>query len=86
LTEGADAAIVACGNMVAQALAAGESLRAKGIKARVINMHTVKPLDEDAVIEAGKATKGILPQEHSVIGGLVTTAGLSEKHPPKFYA
>jgi transketolase len=86
LTEGSDAAIIACGNMVPEALAAAESLRAQGIKARVINMHTIKPLDEAAIIEAGKATKGIVTcEEHSVIGGLGSgvTQVLSEKLPAK---
>jgi transketolase len=86
LTEGQDAAIIACGNMVAEALDAAERLLAKGIKARVINMHTVKPLDEEAVIEAGKAVKGIVAcEEHSVIGGLgsAVAQALSSQHPAK---
>ena len=71
LTEGSDIAIIACGIMVAEALNAVKNLRAKGIKARLINMHTIRPLDQQAIIEAAKACRGIIVcEEHSVIGGL----------------
>ena len=73
LSEGSDVAIIACGLMVQEALKAAKSLLDKGIKARVINMHTVKPLDREIVIEAAKKTKGIVVcEEHIVTGGLVS--------------
>jgi len=73
LTEGSDVAIIACGLMVQEALTAAKSLLDKGIKARVINMHTVKPLDREIVVEAAKKTKGIVVcEEHIITGGLVS--------------
>ncbi|MBM3245148.1 MAG: transketolase family protein [Candidatus Omnitrophica bacterium] len=74
LTEGNDVAIFACGILVQEALVAAGELLNKGIKARVINMHTIKPLDRDAVIKAAGQTKGIVVcEEHSVIGGLASS-------------
>lgn len=71
LKEGNDAAIIATGLMVAEALQAYEILKAEGINARVINMATIKPLDNEAVIKAAKETGLIITaEEHSVIGGL----------------
>ncbi|MDD4909586.1 MAG: transketolase family protein [Candidatus Omnitrophica bacterium] len=73
LTEGSDIAIVACGIMVQEALKAGAALRKEGISCRVINMHTIKPIDADILIKAAKETKGIVVcEEHSVIGGLAS--------------
>jgi len=73
LTEGSDVAIIACGLMVQEALTAAKSLLDKGIKARVINMHTVKPLDREIVVEAAEKTKGIVVcEEHIITGGLVS--------------
>ncbi len=86
LTEGADAAIISCGIMVQEALTAAKSLAEKGIKCRVINMHTIKPLDEEAVLKAGRETKGIVVcEEHSVIGGLGSAVSevLAENSPAK---
>ena len=71
LRQGADVAIIANGLMVAEAVEAGKLLEAEGIHAMVINMATVKPLDEDLVIEAAKKCgKVITCEEHSILGGL----------------
>ena len=71
LTEGNDIAIIATGLMVNEARLAAEQLAAEGIHARVINIHTIKPLDEEIVIQAAKECgKVITAEEHSVIGGL----------------
>lgn len=69
--EGGDAAIIATGIMVAEALLARDLLKAEGIDAGVINMSTIKPLDADAVIAAAKRCGAIVTaEEHSIIGGL----------------
>lgn len=71
LTQGNDLAIFACGIMVDQALDAVNSLKQKGVSARLINMHTIKPLDTEAIIKAAKETKGIVVcEEHVVAAGL----------------
>ena len=71
LREGSDVGIIATGIMAAKALEAADALEAKGIHARVINIHTLKPLDEELVIETAKRTGHIVTcEEHSVIGGL----------------
>ena len=71
LREGKDCTVIATGIMVAEALAAAEELQAEGIDVRVIDMHTIKPLDEELVTKAAKETGRILTaEEHSVIGGL----------------
>ncbi len=71
LKDGSDVTIIATGLMVKEALEAYELLKADGINARIINMATIKPLDEDAVISAAKETGAIVTaEEHSVIGGL----------------
>ena len=84
LREGTDVAIIANGLMVYEAIKAGEELAAAGINAMVINMPTIKPLDEELVIEAArKCGKVITCEEHSVIGGLgeAVCSCLSEKCP-----
>lgn len=69
--EGKDVTIVATGIEVAEALGAAEKLAADGIDAEVINIHTIKPLDEDLIVASAKKTgKVITVEEHSVIGGL----------------
>ena len=69
--EGKDAAIIATGIMVAEALKARDLLKAEGIDAGVINMSTIKPLDADAVIAAAKRCGAVVTaEEHSIIGGL----------------
>ena len=84
LRDGKDVAIIANGLMVAEALAAAEELAAAGIDAMVINMATIKPLDEELVLAAAKKCgKIITAEEHSVIGGLgeAVCSLLSEKLP-----
>ena len=69
--DGSDVTIIACGMMVAEAIHAADILKNDGIAARVINMHTIKPIDKDAVIKAAKETGAIVTaEEHSIIGGL----------------
>lgn len=71
LKDGNDLTIIANGILVSEALQASEMLAKDGINARVINIHTIKPLDKDLVIKAAKETgKIITVEEHSVIGGL----------------
>ena len=71
MTEGRDVTIVATGIMVDMALAAAELLKADGISARVINIHTIKPLDKDLILTAARETGAVVTaEEHSVIGGL----------------
>ena len=70
LREGKDVVIIANGLEVAESLKAAEMLAADGIDAKVINMHTIKPLDEELVVEAAKVGKIVTVEEHSVIGGL----------------
>ena len=84
LTEGNDVAIIATGLMVNEALIAAEQLKAEGIAARVINIATIKPLDEEIVIRAAKECgKVVTCEEHSIIGGLgeAVAAVLCEKQP-----
>jgi transketolase len=71
MAEGDDATCIAIGHMVAEALEAHEKLRAEGIGLRVINMFTLKPLDDEAVIKAAKETGAIVTaEEHQLYGGL----------------
>ncbi len=71
LRQGADVSIFATGIMTAKALDAAETLAKQGIQAEVINVHTIKPLDEETVIASAKKTgKVVTAEEHSIIGGL----------------
>ena len=71
LKDGKDVTIVATGLLVSEALEAAEALKADGIDARVINIHTIKPIDKDLLIKAAKETgKIITVEEHNIIGGL----------------
>lgn len=70
LKNGGNAAIIACGEMVYPSLKAAEILAADGIDVTVIDMHTIKPLDEAAIIEAAKTGLIVTVEEHSVKGGL----------------
>ena len=71
LQEGSDVTIIGCGQMVSSCLEAAEKLKAEGINAEVINMSTIKPLDEEAVIASVKKTGCcVTAEEHSIIGGL----------------
>ncbi len=84
--EGTDVSIIATGICVAQALEAAEKLAADGVNAEVVNIHTIKPLDEELVVASAKKTgKVITVEEHSVIGGLGSAVCdvLSEKLPTK---
>ncbi len=86
LREGKDLTIIATGLCVAESLAAAEKLAAEGIEAEVINIHTIKPLDEKLVVESAKKTgKVVTVEEHSVIGGLGSAVCdcLSENCPTK---
>ena len=84
LMDGADVAIIANGLLAAEALEAGKALAEQGISARVINMATIKPLDEELVLKAAlESGKIITCEEHSIIGGLgeAVCSLLSEKLP-----
>ena len=84
LRDGADVAIIANGLLVAEALTAAEELAKEGIEATVINMATIKPLDEELVLAAAaKCGKVITAEDHSVIGGLgeAVASLLAEKQP-----
>lgn len=84
ITQGSDVSIIACGLMVPEAMEAAELLKQKGISAEVVNMATIKPLDEACVLSTAKKTgKVITVEEHSIIGGLgeAVSALLSEKYP-----
>ena len=84
MREGSDVTIVATGLMVSNVLEAAEKLADDGINAEVINIHTIKPLDEDMIIESAKKTGRVITvEEHSVIGGLGSAVcdALCEKCP-----
>mgnify|MGYP000716020160 CR=1 FL=1 len=86
LREGTDVTIIATGLPVSESLAAAEKLAADGISAEVINIHTIKPLDEEAVIKAAAKTgKIVTVEEHSIIGGLGSAVCdvVAEKAPAK---
>lgn len=68
--EGNDVTIIACGEMVAPAKAAAERLKAQGICARVLDMFTIKPIDEQAVLQAAETGHIVTVEEHSTFGGL----------------
>jgi transketolase len=71
LKEGKDVAIIATGIMVAKALEAAEKLKSEGINATVVNIHTIKPIDRELIVNVAKVTgKVVTVEEHSVIGGL----------------
>lgn len=84
IKEGSDVTIIANGLMVAEAIEAGKALAQEGINAEIINIATIKPLDEELVIASAKKTgKVITVEEHSIIGGLgeAVSSLLSEKCP-----
>lgn len=86
LKEGSDLTIVATGLCVSEALEAANKLKEDGVDAKVINIHTIKPLDEELIIAAAKETKKVVTvEEHSVIGGLGSAVCdvLSAKAPAK---
>jgi len=84
--EGRDVTLVSSGCMLEMTLKAAEELEKAGISAQVLDMHTLKPIDEEAIIEAAKKTKGFVSiEDHSVIGGLGSAIAevLCEKAPSK---
>lgn len=84
LKDGNDITIIATGLMVNEALIAAKELEEKGISARVINIHTIKPIDRDIIVKAAKETNLILTvEEHSVIGGLGSAVAdvVTEEYP-----
>lgn len=84
--EGKVATVIATGIVVAEALKAQEILKAQGIDIRVIDMHTIKPIDKDIIIKAAKETKKIITiEDHNIIGGLGSAVCeiLSEEYPTK---
>ena len=88
LRDGNDITIIATGLMVNEALIAADTLKAEGINARVINIHTIKPIDRDIIIKAAKETKIIVTaEEHSVIGGLGSAVAdvVTEEYPIPVY-
>ena len=84
LAEGNDVSIFACGHMVWNAVEAAKILRDKGIQAEVINIHTIKPLDEEAVLKSIRKTGcAVTAEEHNIIGGLGDSiAQAAAKHQP----
>ena len=91
LTEGTDVTIVATGHLVWEALEASKALEAKGISAEVINIHTIKPLDEKAILESVAKTGCIVTaEEHNILGGLgesvARTLALNTPAPQEFIA
>lgn len=86
LVEGSDVTIVATGIMVSAAYAAAMELKESGISARVIDIHTIKPIDKDIIVKAAKETKGlVVAEEHNIIGGLGSAVSevLCENYPAK---
>jgi transketolase len=84
LREGNDCTIIACGIMVDKALQAAEELARQGLQAAVVDMHTIKPLDQELVLEEARRSGAILTvEEHSIIGGLGSAVCevISENHP-----
>ena len=70
-SEGTDVSIFACGHLVWNAIQAGAELEAKGISVEVINLHTIKPLDEEAILNSIKKTKcAVTAEEHNIYGGM----------------
>lgn len=91
LTEGTDVTIIATGHLVWEALQASEALDALGISAEVINIHTIKPLDEEAILASVAKTKCVVTaEEHNIMGGLgesvARTLSLNNPVPQEFVA
>lgn len=71
LTEGSDVAIIATGGIIYEVLQAVEELKKTGISARLINIHTIKPIDEEIILKAARETQAVLTvEEHTILGGL----------------
>lgn len=86
ICDGNDVTIIATGLMVNEAIEAAKQLKAEGISVRLINLHTIKPIDKDIILKAAKETKAIVTvEEHSIIGGLGSAVSevCSENYPVK---
>lgn len=86
LREGNDLAIIACGALVDMAVRAADALRQEGMQVRVLNMHTIKPLDREAILKAAAETRGIVTaEEHHLTGGLggAVAEVLAEERPTR---
>jgi transketolase len=86
LRPGKDVTVIACGALVEMAVRASDVLRQEGVAARVINMHTIKPFDRDAVLKAAAETRGIVTaEEHHLTGGLGGAVAelLAVEHPTR---
>jgi transketolase len=83
-SEGTDVSIFACGHLVWNAIQAGAALQEKGISVEVINIHTVKPIDEEAIINSIRKTKcAVTAEEHNIFGGMGdAVAQVAAKHLP----
>ncbi len=84
LREGKDVTVVATGLMVQEAVKAADALAAEGVSAEVLDIHTIKPLDEDLILKSAEKTGRVVTvEEHNIVGGLgeAVCALLSEKHP-----
>ncbi len=84
LRDGKDVTLIACGLMVAEALKAAETLAGQGMQARVLDIHTIKPLDDDAVLKAARETgRIVVAEEHLLHGGLGSAVAMSvtRQHP-----
>jgi transketolase len=91
LNEGSDVTIIATGHLVWEALIAAEALEEKGISAEVINIHTIKPLDEEAILKSlAKTCCVVTAEEHNILGGLgesvARTLALHNPRPQEFVA
>jgi len=74
LSEGTDLTIFACGHMVWKAIEAGRTLKERGISAEIINIHTIKPVDQEAILRSLQKTRcAVTAEEHNIIGGLGDT-------------
>lgn len=84
--EGTDATVIATGLMVSEAILAKEELEKQGINIRVVDMHTIKPIDKELIVKSAKETKRIITiEDHSIIGGLGSAVCevLSDEYPCK---
>ena len=84
MRDGSDVTLVATGLMVWEAIQAADALAEEGLSARVINIHTIKPIDRDILVKAAKETGAVVTaEEHSVIGGLggAVSEVLTEEYP-----
>jgi transketolase len=86
LREGRDVTLIATGHMVEQALLAADKLARSGVQCRVLDCHTIKPIDREEIILAARETRGIVTAEdHNIIGGLGSAVCevVSESHPTR---